>query len=99
MATFAVGHDFGFRVERSITGGIWLDGGEWEQLKSRNYHDELHLLFSEPWQRAERKRRLEETTESAFRAKLGDDLYDRVTQLREELEDHPFRDEAIALLC
>ena len=99
MASYAVGHEFSFRIERSVTGGIWLDGGEWEQLKSRNYHDELHLIFTAPWQREERKRRLEAATESAFREKLGSDLYDRLSKVCDELKDHPFRDEALALLC
>lgn len=98
MFPYRVGHGFNFRIDRSVTGGIWLDGGEWEQLKERNFHDELHLVFAAPWQRAERIAQQKAVIEKSFRAKLGDELYDRLSSLHGELAGHPHRAEAIALL-
>ncbi|NOX98941.1 MAG: hypothetical protein GXP30_04275, partial [Verrucomicrobia bacterium] len=97
MFPYRVGHGFNFRIDRSVTGGIWLDGGEWEQLKKRNYHDELNLVFAAPWQREERIAQLNEVIEQSFRAKLGDELYEKISVLHEELADHPHRSEALAL--
>ena len=38
-----VGHGIPFYLDRcSACGGIWFDKNEWEVLKSRNLHDEIH---------------------------------------------------------
>ena len=35
MQRFKVGHGFSFYLDRSPSGSIWLDKGEWEALKGR----------------------------------------------------------------
>ncbi len=99
MTSYRVGHGFNFRIDRSPTGGIWLDAGEWNQLKARNFHDELHLVFTAPWQRVSRQQQQAAALEQTYRSKLGDPLFDRVSALASELADHPHRQAAIALLC
>jgi hypothetical protein len=43
LLRYRVGHGFQFHIDRSpVTGGVWLDKGEWEALKSRG----LHLAFT-----------------------------------------------------
>src|SRR5262245_58234568 len=51
LVRYQVGHGFRFHLDRSPrTGGIWLDAGEWEALKSKGLHDELHFIFSSSYQ-------------------------------------------------
>jgi len=98
MTKYSVGHGFNFKIDRSLTGGIWLDSGEWEALRKRNFHDELHFIFTEPWQR---KVLLESNAESArtrLKSRIGPELFDLVTSLREELSNHPNREEIFSYL-
>jgi Zn-finger nucleic acid-binding protein len=85
-----VGHAVGFHLERCANcGGIWTDANEWEVLKSRNLHDNLHFIFSGAWQaevmRQERKR-------------LGDVDFTEVKRVRAWLDAHPKRAELYAVL-
>ncbi len=98
MTRFKVGHGLDFRIDRSITGGIWLDPGEWEALIAGNLHHELHLVFTTQWQKAIREETHAEAHESMLRGKLGDDLFDRLSALRTELSEKPGRSAAIAYL-
>ena len=98
MTRFRIGHGFAFAIDRSITGGVWLDGGEWEALRNRNFHDEIHLVFTAPWQKQVRTARAQATYEETLRSTLGPGLLDRLTALRDELMDHPHRNLALAYL-
>lgn len=96
MTRYKVGHGFKFSIDRSITGGVWFDAGEWEALRSRNFHDEIHFVFTDSWQRdvlrndslISRRERLEE--------RIGTELFHRIEALKTEVKDHPNRDEIIA---
>lgn len=99
MIRVKVGHGFSFSIDRSITGGVWLDGGEWEALRQRNFHDEIHLVFTAPWQKQVRTERAQATYEATLRSALGDDLFDQLTTLRAELLDHPHQSLALAYLA
>ena len=98
MVRCRVGHGFDFHLDRSETGGIWLDGGEWEQLRVRNFHDELHLMFAAPWQRKVRGDEQKTGIETRLRERLGDEVYERLTEIRSFLAGHPARSEAMAFL-
>jgi hypothetical protein len=98
MSRFKIGHGFGFSIDRSITGGVWLDGGEWEALRQRNFHDEIHLVFTAPWQKNVRSAQAQATYEETLRSSLGPELLDRLTALRSELMEHPHRNLALAYL-
>lgn len=98
MVRCRVGHGFDFHLERSTTGGIWLDGGEWERLRARNFHDELHLMFAAPWQRKVRQDEQSSGIEMRLRERLGDEVHNRLIELRSHLRDHPARSEALAFL-
>lgn len=99
MSRFKVGHGFAFSIDRSITGGVWLDGGEWEALRQRNFHDEIHLVFTAPWQKHIRTAQAQATYEETLSSSLGPDLLNRLTTLRTELMEHPHRNLAIAYLA
>ncbi len=98
MMRYRVGHGKPFRVDRSRTGGIWLDGGEWEALKAGNLHHSIHRIFTAPWQQAVRHQALDETLHAQLRERLGAELFARLMALRKELAAHPHREAALALL-
>lgn len=98
MQRFKVGHGFAFAIDRSIAGGVWLDSGEWEALKARNFHDEIHLVFTAPWQKHVRDENAEDAYHNMLKSALGDELFVRLAALKAELADHPQRNTAFAFL-
>ncbi|MFC7336675.1 hypothetical protein ACFQY0_05770 [Haloferula chungangensis] len=98
MTRYRVGHGFGFAIDRSPSGGIWLDAGEWEALRNRQFHDELHLVFTAPWQREIRRLEWVEAEKLRYEERLGAALVSRIDALRRELAEHPDREMALALI-
>jgi Zn-finger nucleic acid-binding protein len=98
MTRYKVGHGADFRIDRSVTGGIWLDPGEWEALLAGNLHHELHLIFTAQWQKAIRQEQKSAAHEAMLRDRLGDELFGKAAALREELASHPARAAALAFL-
>jgi hypothetical protein len=98
MTRYRVGHGLNFHIERSATGGIWLDGGEWEALCRGNMHQCLHLIFCAPWQKSVREKQQMDAYEAMLKERLGSDLMSRLHTLRTELSTNPHRAAAIAFL-
>lgn len=98
MTRFRVGHGLPFRIDRSRTGGVWLDDGEWEALKSCHLHVSIHRFSTGPWQQVVRQQEMEAAMQTQLLERLGEDLYQRLTALRKELAAHPQRDAALAYL-
>lgn len=78
-----IGHGIKFHIDRcGCCGGIWLDKNEWEVLKSRNLHDEIHFMFSTNWQNevlhAEQTKSYEEEIERI----LGHDHFLKVKKFK-----------------
>jgi Zn-finger nucleic acid-binding protein len=94
-----VGHDLHFVVERCVgCGGIWFDRNEWENLKSRNLHDDVHFIFSAAWQAKVRKEELETKLDELLRAKVGKQDFAEIQRIREWLRAHPFGRQLYAYL-
>jgi hypothetical protein len=74
MTKYKVGHGFRFTIDRSLTGGAWLDAGEWEALRGRNFRDEIHFIFTDPWQRRDESAEWER---SRLAERVGRDLLGR----------------------
>lgn len=98
MLRFKVGHGFTFSLDRSVTGGIWLDAGEWDALKSRNFHHQLHLVFTAPWQAAARREEAQKVEQDLLRSRMGADLMARLEEVKTALAEHPHRNAALAYL-
>jgi hypothetical protein len=98
MTRYKVGHGFRFTIDRSITGGVWLDAGEWEALRQRNFHDEIHFIFTDPWQRKILREALSTSASQRLEARLGSDLFARLTTLKQEIANHPHQAEIHAFL-
>ena len=89
LMRYRVGHGLHFHVEVSPkTGGIWLDRGEWEALKSKGLHVELNHIFTAPYQERVRSAEREEVLEGVFRERIGED-FEKVAEFREWLRQHP----------
>lgn len=99
LARYRVGRGVPFSVDHCRNcEGAWLDGGEWEVLRSRNLHDDLPMMFDDAWQRSARREDAERATETSFKRRLGDEDYQRAQGIRRWLDEHPRRSEIFAYL-
>ncbi|MBU0492829.1 MAG: zf-TFIIB domain-containing protein [Chloroflexi bacterium] len=68
--------------------GVWFDAGEWEALRSRDLHDQVHLFFSDVWQRQLREDQTRLRMTNLYREKFGEEDYARIQEIRAWLEGH-----------
>jgi Zn-finger nucleic acid-binding protein len=99
LLRYRVGQGLNFRIDRSAkTGGVWLDAGEWEALKDKNLHDELHLIFGAPYQRRIRTDESHAQLRQLFAQRIGSADFVRVNEFRHWLHQHPRQREILAYL-
>jgi Zn-finger nucleic acid-binding protein len=92
LLRYRVGHGLPFHVDRSpATGGVWLDKGEWEALKSRGLHISLHLIFTAAYQRQVRSSEYTERMTDTFRDRIGAAGFSKVTEFGAWIAGHPRR--------
>ena len=99
MVKYLVGRGLDFSVDHCAgCRGIWLDRNEWEALKKRNLHDDLHGIFTSFWQagaqREQRKKRLRQIYVDRF----GEEDYEEISRIRHWLETRTNREQLIAYL-
>ncbi|HIK08818.1 MAG TPA: zf-TFIIB domain-containing protein [Oscillatoriaceae cyanobacterium M33_DOE_052] len=88
-----------FYVERCPgCGGIWCDAGEWEVLESLGLDVAIEQVFSGQWQAEARSSWAAEKEREALVEKLGWQVADRVLEMAEILESHPYGDFGVAYL-
>ncbi|WP_196358111.1 zf-TFIIB domain-containing protein [Nodosilinea nodulosa] len=89
MLRYKVGHGTTFGLDQcGSCQGFWFDKNEWEALKERNLHDEVHLIFSAPWQSEVRKGQARQFLDSMYTERFEGD-YERLKQLKEWIGSHP----------
>lgn len=66
----------------SIVGGIWLDKGEWELLKSEGLAGCLNTVVTQNWQRDIRKNNAKQNFSEIYAAKFGEENYSKIQDLR-----------------
>ena len=99
MVRYRVGNGLDFQIDRSPkTGGVWLDSGEWDALKSKGLHEELHLIFSAPYQRRLRTELSSAQLQDRFRQRIGEKDFERAQEVKVWLEQHPKRRDILAYL-
>lgn len=99
LTRFRVGHGVTFRLEQCRRcQGVWFDGSEWDILRARNLHDDLHVIFSDPWQHTLAAERSLHRTEAQFEQWLGVEGYERVREMKAWVDSHPYRTELLAYL-
>lgn len=92
LLRYRVGHGLQFHIDRSpATGGVWLDKGEWEALKSKGLHVALNLIFTAAYQRQIRSEEYVQTLTEAFRERIGAADFSKVTAFGAWLAHHPRR--------
>ncbi len=99
LVRYPVGHQTGFELDRcGHCGGVWFDMNEWEALKARNLHDDVHKIFSEIWQSQVRQDEMARAREAFFREKFGEEDYLRALEIRQWLREHPLSHELFAFV-
>lgn len=98
MTRYRVGHGFNFSIDRSPSGGIWFDKGEWEALREHNFHDELHLIFTLPWQNKVRRSESQNKLEELLRDRIGVEAFEKAQDFRDWLTTQPEQAAIMAFL-
>ena len=95
-----VGHGVNFQIDRCATcGGFWFDKNEWEILKSRNLHDDVHFIFSSAWQHRISAEDLRETYEKRIEIILGQQDWTKARDFKRWTASHPKRNTIMAFLA
>lgn len=96
---YQVGHGTEINLDRCNTcGGTWFDKGEWDILKSRNLHDDIHFIFSAPWQLKVRQEESEKNQENILKSKIGDKDYLKVQEIKKWLSNHTHKNEIFSYI-
>jgi Zn-finger nucleic acid-binding protein len=99
LVRFSVGQGLRFQIERSPkSGGVWLDAGEWEALKSRELHSELHLIFTAPYQKRIRTELFRAQLNERFKSRIGDADFEKAGEIKSWILQHPKRRDIVAFL-
>src|SRR2546423_4084735 len=99
MSKFLVGHGIGFTLDHCEgCKGIWLDGNEWEALKSRNLHDDLNAMLTQFWQASARREARRKHLEKIYTQKFGAEDFAEIRRVRVWLDNHRNKQELIAFL-
>ena len=99
MVKRLVGHGTGITLDHCDgCKGIWFDRDEWEALKERNLHDDLHAMLTAFWQaealKEERRKHLEQLDIGRF----GADDYSKIKRIRAWIDGHQKKQELLAYL-
>ncbi|MBT9313886.1 TFIIB-type zinc ribbon-containing protein [Leptothoe spongobia] len=98
MLRYKVGHSLDFRLDQcGSCNGVWFDANEWEALKQRNLHDEVHLIFSAPWQSQVRKDEARKLLEAIYTEAFSDD-YGKIKEIKSWIENHPEQEKILNYL-
>jgi len=90
LLRYKVKADLGFLLDHcSSCNGVWFDKNEWEALASRHLHDELHLIFTEPWQRKVEREESRLQQQRLLKRRLGEEDYEELKRVYAWLWAHP----------
>ena len=99
LVKYKVGHQTNFSLDRcGHCGGVWLDKNEWDILKSRNLHDDVHLMFSPAWQAAVRSEQHEAAMDEIWREHLSEADLSEIRRVKQWIDAHPKAAELRAFL-
>src|SRR5205823_3023063 len=99
LAHAKVGHGLAFHIDRCTTcGGMWFNAGEWQTLRDRGLHTQVHFVFSAAWQAKLLREELSAAREQILRDRLGDGDLNEVKRIKQWIDSHPHRVELYAYL-
>ena len=94
-----VGHGVDFHLDRCANcSGFWFDANEWEILKARALHDDVHFVFSAAWQAQLAQTQRQLAHEQMLLEKLGQADFEEIKRIKAWLDAHPRRTELYAHL-
>lgn len=100
LLKYKVGHGLDFYVDHcGGCGAIWFDRNEWRALKAHKLHDEIHRVFSTPWQTNLREGVLRKKMDGVYLRRFGEKSYARVCEIHAWLMEQPHRDALLAFLA
>jgi len=98
LTKYKVGHGVSFSLDRcGHCNGVWLDKNEWEELKERNLHDEIHFVFTQEWQKSVQVEYSKNYFDKVYRERFGDS-YEKIKEIREWVYGKPNSSEILAFL-
>jgi Zn-finger nucleic acid-binding protein len=78
------------RLDYSVSvGGIWLDNGEWELLKSEGLAGSLNRVVTRQWQNQIRQDSAKQTFTELYQERFGSETYLKIKEVREWLDNQP----------
>ncbi len=99
LRSYRVSSNAQFTLDRcGNCNGVWLDRNEWELLKSADLHDEIHRVFTQPWQQRIDAEVTAAGLEAGYLDRFGETDYARIKEIRNWLQDHPKRSQLLAFL-
>lgn len=66
----------------SVVGGLWLDKGEWDLLKSEGLAGYLNSVVTQNWQKKIRQDSAITNFSEIYEAKFGNETYEKIKELR-----------------
>jgi Zn-finger nucleic acid-binding protein len=99
LLPYRVGHGLSFSIDYcGACGGVWCDRGEWDAIKAKNLHDNLHDIVSQHWQTAVRQSGVQESIEQTYARHLGAN-YAKAQEVRTWLRGQPQKALILAYLA
>ncbi len=99
LTRYKVGRECAFSIDHcGKCKGIWLDKNEWDVLKHRHLHDDLHLILDPSWQRQLRREESQRKLQAIYEQKFGTETYAEIKKIREWLARQPQRSALLAYL-
>ncbi|RXJ71529.1 hypothetical protein CS022_20810 [Veronia nyctiphanis] len=90
MRKFKISAHNAHRVDYSnMVGGIWLDEGEWELLKSEGLAGSLNALVTSEWQKTIRSQSAKDHFSDIYSDRFGREAYEQAQSVRQWLQNHP----------
>ena len=90
MRKLHISKDSQHKIDYSAAvGGVWLDKGEWELLKSAGLAGSLNGILTQQWQTRIQDEKAHQTFENLYLSKFGEQDYEKIKALREWLNGHP----------
>jgi Zn-finger nucleic acid-binding protein len=99
LTRYLVGHGTNISIERcGKCRGTWFDKNEWELLRGKNLHDEIHLIFSSHWQKDVREEQVNKNRDKKLQEEIGNIDFNKVDAFRGWVSTHPQKRSILAYL-
>lgn len=83
MRKFRISASNEHRIDYSaLVGGVWLDKGEWELLKSEGLAGCINSVVTQTWQRALKEKNTTQNFSEIYKDKFGEENYQKIKELR-----------------